>query len=238
MKKEMRQALESAFEAPKPMGKQDFLKTHKGKRRYIGMREFILLQAAYIRKSAWLVFAAVFLTGITASFLMGTKIVGMMSAVMPFLAVTVISEWMRSIAYGMFELEQASRFSLKSVLLARLGILGVTNFLLFLFCLFLGKARADTVFIKAAVCLAAPYLLTVFLGLFLIRKTGFFESEYVCLGIAVLVSVLGVFIRLSAGRLPGEEAVKWLGILVLALLALVIREFYKGLEKMEAYIWN
>lgn len=238
MRKEMRQALERAFEAPKPLGKQHFLKEHKGKRYYIGMTELILLQMGYIRKSTWMISVAVFLIGIMASFIMKPEAIWALSSVMPFLALTIISEWMRSMAYGMFELEQATRFSFKSVLLARLGILGIVNFLLFLFCLFLGGMQSDTELLKAAVYLATPYLATVFLGLWVMRKTGFRESEYVCLGIAVAVSALGILMRLSAKILLSAEAVKWWGLLAVILLALVIEEFCNGLKKTEAYIWN
>ncbi len=238
MKKEMRQALERAFEAPQPLGKQHFLKVHKGKRYYIGMDEFILLQVGYIRKSTWMLSAVVFLLGITVSLLMRPEIIWVLSASMPFLALTVISEWMRSVAYGMLELEQATRFSLKSVLLARLGILGMVNFMMFLFCLFLGRMQPDMELLKALVCLATPYLATVFFGLWIVRKTGFRESEYVCLGIAAIISVCGLLIRLSAKTLLRAEAVKWWGLLALVLAVLVIGEFYKGLERTEAYIWN
>ena len=238
MRKEMRQALERAFEAPKPLGKQHFLKEHKGKRYYIGMTELILLQMGYIRKSTWMISVAGFLIGIMASFIMKPEAIWALSSVMPFLALTIISEWMRSVAYGMFELEQATRFSFKSVVLARLGILGIVNFLLFLFCLFLGGMQSDTELLKAAVYLATPYLATVFLGLWVMRKTGFRESEYVCLGIAVAVSALGILMRLSAKILLSAEAVKWWGLLAVILLALVIEEFCNGLKKTEAYIWN
>ena len=238
MKKEMRQALERAFKAPKPLEKQHFLKAHKGKRYYIGMDEFILLQVGYIRKSTWMLSAVIFLLGITASLLMRPEIIWVLSASMPFLALTVISEWMRSVACGMLELEQATRFSLKSVLLARLGILGMVNFLIFLFCLFLGRMQPDIELLKVLVCLATPYLATVFLGLWIVRKTGFRECEYVCPGIAAMVSACGLLIRLSAKTLLRAEAVKWWGLLALVLAVLVIGEFYKGLEKTEAYIWN
>lgn len=238
MRKEMRQALERAFEAPKPLGKQHFLKEHKGKRYYIGMTELILLQMGYIRKSTWMISVAVFLIGIMASFIMKPEAIWALSSVMPFLALTIISEWMRSMAYGMFELEQATRFSFKSVVLARLGILGIVNFLLFLFCLLLGGIQSDTELLKAAVYLATPYLATVFLGLWVMRKTGFRESEYVCLGIAVAVSALGILMRLSAKILLSAEAVKWWGLLAVILLALIIEEFCNGLKKTEAYIWN
>ena len=238
MKKETKQALKNAFEAPGPLGKQQFLKEHKGKRYYIRTDEFILLQAGYIRKSTWMISAAIFLTGITASLTMKPEIIWALSALMPFLALTIVSEWMRSMAYRMFELEQATRFSFKSVVLARLGILGTVNFLLFLFCLLLGRMQADMEFFKAAFFLAAPYLTTVFFSLWIVRKTGFRESEYVCLGIAAMVSALGILIRLSAKVLLSPEAVKWWGLLAMVLLVLVIGEFYKGLEKTEAYIWN
>lgn len=238
MRKEMRQALEKAFEAPKALGKQHFLKEHKGKRYYIRMDEFILLQVGYIRKRTWMISAVVFILGITAASVIKSELVWVLSAVMPFLALTIISEWMRSIAYGMFELEQVTRFSFKSVLLARLGILGMANFLIFLFCLFLGRVQPDMKLFEAFVYLSIPYLTTVFLGLWLVRKTGFRESEYVCLGSAATVSACGVLIRLSAKTFLREEAVKWWGLLALVLAVLVIGEFYKGLEKTEAYIWN
>ncbi len=57
--------------------------------------------------------------------------VWIVSAFTPFLALLLIAESTKSAIYGMNELEMSARFSLKSVVLARLIILGVFNFGIF-----------------------------------------------------------------------------------------------------------
>lgn len=114
------------------------------------------------------------------------------SACIPFVALSAITENNRSSVYRMAELEMATRFSLKNVVLARLGIIGTMHLLLIaLLCPFVYIDQA-AITIHAGVYLLVPYLLTTFLSLTCTRKLHGPEATYLCMGIAVTISGLNI----------------------------------------------
>ena len=58
---------------------------------------------------------------------MEKDVLWIISALIPFIAMSILTENARSGIYLMAELEMAARFSLKSVILARMEILGKTS---------------------------------------------------------------------------------------------------------------
>ena len=70
----------------------------------------------------------------------GKDSVWVISSMLPLIALCAVTESARSKTYGMAELEQASRFSLKSVMLARMGIMSFLHFIIFITLIpFVGK---------------------------------------------------------------------------------------------------
>ena len=90
----------------------------------MGHGSFVLAQAAYIRKWVWVI--SVILLGALADIAARwpREALWVAAGMMPFLALTAMQEHLRSSMYNMTELELSTRFSVKSILLARMGLLG------------------------------------------------------------------------------------------------------------------
>lgn len=139
MKQHLRQELKNVFDAPQPLHKRAFLRALEQPK--ISIFAFVLTQLGYIRRWVWIVSALVFVLSAAGAAGLPSDTVWVASALMPLLALTVVSESGRSQNYEMAELEMATRFSLRSVVLARLGILGMEN-LIVLVLLLPGRNRA------------------------------------------------------------------------------------------------
>lgn len=132
MNKQIKRSIQKAFEVPKPnqQEKAGFLRTLPQPQ--IRMWQFILTQAAYLRK--WTLFLSVSLLFpvLTWAYYIEKNTLWVVSAFLPFLGLLAVTENARSMVYGMVEFEMSARFSLKSVILVSMGILGALDF--FVFC--------------------------------------------------------------------------------------------------------
>jgi hypothetical protein len=156
-----------------------------------------------------------------------------LSACAPLLALTIVTESSRSARWGMAELELSTRFSLKTVLLARLLPLGCIHPLGILLLSFgLGHPLA------AILYSTAPFLLTAFLGLSITRRYRSHEAVYACGGIAFTISMLTLFSHsLFAALYEARHLVWW--ILAVAALAAATGRLYKTiLFETEELAWN
>lgn len=178
--------LEQAFLIPPPLQKQKFIKQLEPTP--MRMTEFVCTQIGYIRKWVWLVFALIFLGAVLGARFFSGEIIWIISAFTPLLALTLLTESGRSECYDMVELEMATRFSLKSVILARLAIVGVSN--LFVLCLLIPVCMVNQSFsmFAAGLYITTPFLLTTFAGLVLARSIRGKEVIYADTGIAVGIS--------------------------------------------------
>lgn len=233
--KDLKKMLQTAYEAPEPLRKEKFLR--KLPKAQISHTEFMLLQAAYMKKWVWIV--SVLALGIAlkgASFL-ERNMLELFSALMPFIALTVTTENTRSAACGMEELEMASRFSLRSVVLARMGILGGVHFVLI--CCLIPVSLQNQIYgpLQAGVYLTVPYLLTVLPGLMAARRIHGKESGYVCAGIAAMVSV--TFITLgSNGAVYREIYFSWWFAAFFILIIMLGAEWRRTIKETEELAWN
>lgn len=187
MKYALKENLKLCFEAPQPLHKKEFLQ--KLPPPQMNLCEFILSQVGYIRRWIWSISAFVFIVSLWSGNMFPSHMLWIISALTPLLALTILSECGRSVRYDMNELEMATRFSLRSVMIARLGILGVENLLIF--CLLMpvsiGKHLADPIW--TGLYILTPYLLTSFIGLSIVRKFRGPEAIYICAVAAVCVSL-------------------------------------------------
>lgn len=187
MKRKWKEQLKSMYAAPPPLRKREFVR--KWNPPQMSVWEFLFLQAAYIRKWIWGISAAVFAAAMFGSIVEWKNSVWMISALTPLLAVTVVSECGRSEHYGMAELETATRFSLRSVLFARLGILGIENLAVLGLLLAVGTGNAVLGPVQAGAYIVTPYLLTAFIGLYIVRRVKGQEAMYFSVGAAVCIGV-------------------------------------------------
>lgn len=191
MRQALKKELKRAFEAPQPVRKKAFLRTLEQPK--TSVFAFVLSQLGYIRRWVWLVSALVFILSMMGAAGLPADTVWIASALMPLLALTVVSESGRSENYEMAELEMATCFSLRSVVLTRLGLLGVEN-LFILVLLSVGIWRQEKGALHGAgvltwgACMLLPYLLTTFAGLAVVRRLRGREAVYICAGIAVCIS--------------------------------------------------
>ena len=118
MNRELKKQIAKAFDAPTPGRKVQFI--HSLPRPHISTKTFICSQIPFIKKSVWLMSILILLPVAWAASFASENTVWIVSAFTPFLALLLIAESTKSAIYGMNELEMFARFSLKSVVLARL----------------------------------------------------------------------------------------------------------------------
>ena len=173
-----------------------------------GLPAFVLSQITYISKGIWWLSAAVFAAACLLAASPGmagdrnqNQVIWGISALAPLLAMTVIAESGRSQSCQMAELEMATRFSLRSVALARLGILGLENLGMLILFVFMGRggdgAGQGGSMVQAGLGILLPYLLTSFLGLRIVRSFRGREAVYYCFGMAACISILAVVLSLT-----------------------------------------
>lgn len=232
MNKELIQRLKQVYQAPEPVGKEKILwKTHSRK---ISLWNMLLIQIRYISLWTWIASVGLFLSIVIFSYMFDSRMMGAVFSLTPFLVMVSVSESVRSITYGMKELELSARFSLKSVMMAKMGILGSENLLI----LILSALMIPRSFWQNALYLLVPYLLTAFGNLAIVRRWAGKEAIYACGGLAALVSVIGTIITTWYPRLFDVKAQNLWGLALIGLMVLTIREGYKIIQKTEELAWN
>lgn len=207
MKRELKKKLEYVFEAPEPLHKKAFLRTLEQPK--ISMSAFIFSQIGYIRRWIWILSVLVFVLSVMGAVWMSADTVCVISALMPLLALTVVSESRRSENYEMAELEMATRFSLRSVILARLGILGVENLVILGILMPVGMWRQGFGAIQVGIHILLPYLMMTFAGTSIVRRIRGREAVYICVGVAVCVSFFVIALHGSIPQLYHVDTLVW-----------------------------
>lgn len=236
MDRELKRFLQKEFEAPKPVRKERFFRNVGI--RPIGYFEFLRTQAAYIRKWIWLLSGIVFGSTVLGATGMKKDMLWCMTALMPVLALTVITESGRSEACGMAEFELSTRFSLKSVVLARLAILGGANLLLICLLLPIVAESGTSAIFRTGVYMLCPYFLTVFLGLWSVRRIRGRENIYVCAGIAAAVSIGGMCLYWAVPFFYDGSGMAWWTAALVITAAGALRQGAKMIRQTEELAWN
>lgn len=227
MRQSLKKELRHVFEAPEPEHKKEFLRAleRAGMRTIMndvsngstGMAAFVIAQIGYIRKWTWGISLLIFALSMTGAVWVLGNMAGAVSALMPLLALTLVSESGRSENYEMAELEMATRFSLKSVVLARMGILGMENLLILVALFPIGIWKQGFGLMELGVYILVPYLLTAFVGLYIVRRFRGRETDYLCAGVAVGISVLVIAAQSSFPQLYQGNSLAWWGVFALLL---------------------
>lgn len=191
--KQIKQELFFYYQAPKPDRKQEFLQ-HFSKP---GMTswQFMRVQAGYIKKWIWGISIVLLLLLLSCCSFFHKDILNVMASFAPFIAMSLLAESSRSYVYGMEELELATRFSLKSVLLARMGILAVFHLFLLLVMVLFSIGSDAGQYSLAGIRILLPYFTSISIGLPLIRRFHGRESGYLYVAIAVIVSILSWYLQ-------------------------------------------
>ncbi len=230
--------IRAVCDVPVPEGKDAFLRELRDRcgHRNVSPWRFVLTQSRYIRKRVWLVSAfalAIALLKIRAA---GLETIALVCAVMPFVSGLSVWESLRSRLYGMDEMEGATRFSLRGILLARTAAVGLVHVLLLLCATLLLAGSAGYGYAMTGALITIPYLLSSVLGMEAERTEWGRKSALPGMGISALTS-LGVLLLQGMDRLYIPDYRGWW--IAGALLLLLIH----GLERKRlfengGYTWN
>lgn len=229
MNKTYRKLLQSAFDPPPPLHKNEFLRNLPSPP--MSLTRFLCSQIGYIRKRIWFLDAVVLAAALLFAPRLAESAIWTAAALVPLMAVSVIAESGRSQRFGMSELEMASRFSLRSVIFSRLVILGGANIFVFTALIFVVGSAAGTSFLQTGVYLLCPYFITTSLCLWATRHIHSADSIYVCLGIAIFMSAIPLLHQLL--NILAEIRFSWWIFTLAASAAGVIFEGAKTVKQME-----
>ena len=232
MKRKHKKALEAYFEAPKPERKNSFLGQFDMPK--MDMPHMIATQIRYISKWIWAASALFCILVFAITRYVEITYVSIIFALVPFLVMLSVTESTRSYRYGMEELELSARVSLKSVVLARMIILGIGNLLvLIVAAVFMGNRMYANI-----VYMMVPYFMTAAGGLYLVRKIKGTEGTAACCLLAVVVSCMETFLSWKYSILYTQQYIAvWLVACVTGLL-FMMRESYRAIRMTEDLAWN
>lgn len=230
--------LRETFEAPTPdpRAKERCIKMFPRPR--IHMWQFLLTQITFIRKRTLLLTILMPILAFVGTYFWESNTIWAVSALIPFLALLAVTESTRSSIYGMCELERSTRFSLKSITLARMSAWGILDFIILCILVPLcGKDGGATIF-HTVVYVFVPYLLTANIGLWITRCTQGRESIYGCMAAAVLISGANTGIHLMADFVYQPTFFPWWLLIMAISLWDMGYEVYRTLKETEEYKWN
>lgn len=225
---------------PEPEGKKEFFQKLEEQgfpeRRPVIMShgEFLAGQLCYIEKWIWI------LSGILLFFItwISSRNAGNYPfALTPLLAAGILAETGRSFRRKMTELEHAARFSLRSVVLARMFLVGAVDTAGLLVIMPVVRLYRPYSGIRVFLYMMVPYLTASLLGSIYERKrrTGAgYGSLLICLLSSALFAAVPHFYR----QMYGESlTVIWAAAFFLTAcgLAVSVREY---LHEMEGPVWN
>ncbi|MDE5866589.1 MAG: hypothetical protein K2H31_08330 [Lachnospiraceae bacterium] len=233
MNRQLKKRIKKAFEAPglDQKEKEKFLRMLPQPQ--ISMLKFILIQASYIRKRTLFLSMLLLFPALKSADSIRTGDLWVASAFIPFLGLLAVAESTRSTTYGMGEFEMATRFSLKSTLLARMSVLGLLD--AFILCCFIPLCciNSSLSIIQTGVYLLVPYLLTVNISLWISRHFHGKEVIYSCMSVAAMVSVANVALCIRAEYVYQFFFLKWWLILAVLLTGEMIYETYRTINQTE-----
>ena len=238
-------------EKPDPVKKEEFLKSvmaeQLSRTAKISLDQMLLIQAKYIRKTAWLAALMILLAAALITKGNSDRVL-QIAALTPLLAFVTEIETRRSYAYGMAELEMTTPFSLRSIRYARFMILGLFDLaVLSGISLLIRKYIAISAMLTLS-CLLLPFLLTM-TGALLLERTTFGRKHPYGSGVLALFIAAGTeYLLLPASPLAMSlnktlimQDYAWVLELTAALLLSAVIALFCTNVKMEeemTAIWN
>ena len=238
MSNQLKRSIQKAFAAPKPdqQEKARFLRTLPQPQ--ISLFQFILVQASYVRKVSWVLSGLILLPALFGAYNISQDTLWVVSAFVPVLGLLAVTEGNRSMMYGMSEFEMSTRFSLKSIVLARMSILGLINFAVIAILTPLCRIGNDFSLLRTGMYLMVPYLLTVNFSLWITRQVNSRETIYGCMCVAVIVSGINTGLHLVTDLIYQEIYTSWWLVLSVFLLIELAYEIHCTIKRTEEYTWN
>lgn len=238
MNNKLKRNIQKAFAAPEPNQQEKVRFLRSLPQPQIGMFRFILVQASYVRKSSWVLSCLILLLALFCAYSISENTLWIVSAFVPILGLLAVAESTRSTIYGMSEFEMSTRFSLKSVVMARMSVLGVLDFIVLVCAIPLCYTGSGFSLLQTGLYLLVPYMLTVNISLWIIRHFQSRETIYVCMSVAALIGGANVGLHFITDLIYQNAYIVWWFILSVLLFAGMAHEIYLAIKQTEEYTWN
>ncbi len=232
MDRRLKEELCRYYKVPKPQRKQEFIRQF-GVRK-MNMPYLVWMQAKYISKWIWLVSVCLCVLIYAVTYVMEEKYVSVIYGLIPFLVMISVTESMRSYRYGMEELELSARFSLKSIVMARMAMLGVGNLIVLIVIVnVLGECAGYQI-----LHVLTPYFLTAGGSLHIVRIIRGNENTFFCFLLAATISFLQMLLpwRFQEMFAPGYVPM-WAAAFVMGII-ITVKESYRTIRMTEDLAWN
>ena len=232
MERKLKEELGRYYEAPAPQRKLEFVRRFGVP--HVNLPYLVWMQTRYISKWVWLVSVGICLAIYAATYVMEDKYVSAVYGLVPFLVLISVTESTRSYRYGMEELELSARFSLKSIVMARMAMLGVENLALLLVIVnVLGQRAGYHVF-----HIMTPYFLTAGGSLYIVRTIRRNENTILCFTLAFVVSFLQMLLPGWFRELLTPEYMPVWTVFLLLGIVMTVKESYRTIRMTEDLAWN
>ena len=240
MNKRMKAQLNAVFDIPAPTRKTEFLQSIN----YPKSREvdFILVQIGYIRKRVWIISCLLVMTVlISLRFLTDVSslnLIWIVSSVLPFVSLTMVTEIARSASYNMAELEMSCKHNFAGIVLVRLGILSCFNMVVIGMIILLLLSEAGFGVFRLGVYLLVPFMLTCSLSLFVLNRLHARETTYICGGISCFIGMVNVLFFNQYHMVYSDKSLSLPCMALIILMVWAVRETVKLIRKTEELQWN
>ena len=178
---ELKRLIKSAYSI-EASRKNEFIKNYQ--RRELNYRELLRVQLQYMGAQLMAIcgYALAMLLGSLAN--IDVKLAKIVAVLAPLAALFALTGLGKSEKYGMEEIEMSSRFSLRTIKIIRLAIIGIAGLAIMLAAsCALSAVTGMNLFVSFAAA-GVPYLITTFLCMLLIRRWHSPKNIYGCVVIA------------------------------------------------------
>ena len=226
--------------SPEPTGKENFFLRvgEKGlmnrRSTVIGHKEFLTIQLFYIGKWIWAIsgFLLMFIVWVCCRHSGNYPF-----ALTPLLAAEILFETGRSKRWNMTELEQAARFSARSVMLARAVLLGAVNTAGLLIVILVVRSCFHYSMMRVFLYMMVPYMTAALLGSVYERKHRRLQGWGSVL-ICILSSVFFASVPLFFNQLYEKRLMfLWTAAFILMICGLTVCT-WKDISEKEVPLWN
>jgi hypothetical protein len=236
--KKLKQELKTAFNAPTPSKKNEFL-SHLSYPK-TSNTNFFFSQMGYIRKRFWglSALATIALILFIQAFDAAFKTVVILSSFFPFLVVLSVAEISKSSSYNMAEMEISCKYNLSKITLVRLSLIGSFHFILLFFMVMIFANSSEYSFLQFALYSITPLLLCDYLSLYISNHFHTKDIVYICAGVAGMVSMSIFLLTNNFEMIYSRRFVLfWCLVFIFMLISLVkeIKDFIKQSEELQ---WN
>lgn len=237
MNRKLKKALKSAFDAPKPANKAEFLNSLPYPK--ATNTEFFLSQVGYIRKRFWCL-SLLILMGLfclSGRFPAGKESVGLLSASLPLLTLLGITEISKSTSYHMSELEMSCKYNLAGITLIRFTVISVVQVVMLLLLLLMFKHQSQYGMFRYALYAVTPFLLSSYLSIWVTNHLKSKDTLYICGGVTALISMAVFMMNVNVAVIYRGSYTPFWSMACLAITGLLVKEIYHLLTERNEE-WN